>query len=368
MFGIKSSITLSVVIAGLVISSAGATEMGCHFPDTAAQGGEISLDGACTYSGTIKILQSNTRLQCNGAILKGDKGDKYGIFIKGVGLKNVEVSNCRIRGYDKAAVMITSGLSGKDLDQDRDKSYRLAPSNIVLDGLDVRGSRGNGVHFNAYVNRATLKRSTIEGSRGVGVYLGQSSRSISILDNKFTENGGVDKPKGHREALAVDSSAKNIIKGNIFSRNAAGAIFLYKNCGEKFDRPGAVLRWQSSNDNLIEHNVFKDEKVGVWIASRQSRDLRNWKCGDSPVSPDGKYYRDYADHNRIEKNIFCRNGEPVRVEGDNNLIAGNRFDVPGDSAVIMPFTATAKPDGKRTVGNRVEGGGELSGADEALCR
>lgn len=364
----KSSLILLMVVASLAVSSAGATEKGCNLPNPTSQGGVISLDSTCTYTGTIKILQSNTKLQCNGAVLKGEKGDKYGIFIRGVGLRNIEVSNCRLRGYDKAAVMITSGLSGEELARDRDKSYMLAPSNVTLDGLDVIGSRGNGVHFNAYVNHSTLKRSTIAKSRGVGVYLGQSSQNISILDNKFLENGGVDKPKGFREALAVDSSAKNIIKGNTFSKNAAGAIFLYKNCGEKFDRPGAVLRWQSSNDNLIVSNVFKDEKIGVWVASRQSRDLSKWRCGDRPVTADGKFYKDYADNNRIEKNVFCRNGQSVRVEGDNNLIAGNRFDVPSNDAVIMPFATTAKPDGKRTTGNRVEGDAELKGVDEELCR
>ena len=364
----KSSLILLMVVANLVASSAGAAEKGCNLPDPASQGRVISLDSACTYMGTIKILQSNTKLQCNGAVLKGGEGDKYGIFIRGVGLKNIEVSNCRLRGYDKAAVMITSGLSGEELARDRNKSYMLAPRNVTLDGLDIIGSRGNGVHFNAYVNHSILRRSTIARSRGVGVYLGQSSQNISILDNKFLENGGVDKPKGFREALAVDSSAKNIIKGNVFSKNAAGAIFLYKNCGEKFDRPGAVLRWQSSNDNLIESNVFKDEKVGVWIASRQSRDLSKWRCGDRPVTADGKYFRDYADNNRIEKNIFCRNGQSIRVEGDNNLISDNRFDVPSSDAVIMPFVAADKPDGNRTVGNRVEGDAGLSGADEERCR
>ncbi|NQD58031.1 right-handed parallel beta-helix repeat-containing protein [Pseudomonas sp. CM25] len=368
MIYIKSSAVLSMIVACLAASTAGASAMDCDIPEPVKQGGIIKLEGACTYKGTIKILQSNTRLECNGATLYGGEGDRYGIFIKGVGLKNVEVSNCRLHGYDKAAVMVTSGLSGEELAKDRDKSYTLAPSNIVLDGLEVSGSRGNGVHFNAYVNNSILKRSTIAKSRGVGVYLGQSSRGISIVDNKFIENGGIDKPKGHREALAIDSSARNIVKGNIFSKNAAGAIFLYKNCGEKFDRPGAVLRWQSSNDNLIESNVFKDEKVGVWVASRQSRDLSRWKCGDDPVSVDGKYYRDYANNNKIKNNIFCRNGESVRVEGDNNLISSNRFDVPSSAAVVMPFVATAKPDGNRTVGNRVEGGAGLSSADEAQCR
>jgi len=364
----KTSLVFSLLVASLATSSAGAVVRGCKVPDSASQGGVITLDGSCTYTGTIRILQSNTRLECNGAVLVGREGDKYGILIKGVGLKNIEISNCRLRGYDKAAVMITSGLSGEKLSLDRNESFMLAPSNIVLDGLDVRGARGNGVHFNAYVNNSVLKRSTIVRSRGVGVYLGQSSQSITIADNEFIENGGINKSKNFREALAIDSSAKNIIKGNTFSKNAAGAIFLYKNCGENFDRPGAVLRWQSSNDNLIKSNVFKDEKVGVWIASRQSRDLSKWKCGDSPVTADGKYYRDYADNNKIEKNIFCRNAEAVRVEGDGNLIAGNRFDVPGSDAVVMPFVATAKPDGKRTVGNRVDGYAGLSMADKEVCK
>lgn len=364
----KSSLLLIAVVLGAAASSAGAAVKSCDLPGIEGQGGVIELDGNCTYRGTLRILKSNTRLECNGAVLKGESGDKYGIFIKGVGLKNIEVSNCRLRGYDKAAVMVTSGLSGVDLARDRDESYRIAPRSITLKGLDILGSRGNGVHFNAYVNNSVLENSVIAKSRGVGVYLGQSSQSISIIGNKFVENGGVDKPKGYREALAIDSSAKNIIKGNTFSKNAAGAVFLYKNCGEKSDRPGAVLRWQSSNDNVIQDNIFKDEKVGVWVASRQSRDLSKWKCGDTPVSADGKYFRDYANNNNIAGNVFCRNKEPIRIEGDNNLIAGNRFDSPGVSSVIMPFVNAARPDGQKTTGNKIQSDGQLTVADEELCR
>jgi len=366
MFELKNQVLLLMVAVGAVGS--GVSHAACDISVFDKKDGEIVLDSGCVYRGTIRLLQSNTNLKCNGAELKANKGDKYGVFIRGRGLQNVTVSDCKITGYEKAAVMITSGLSGEELDRDRKKSYDLAPKNITLDGLEIKDSKRNGVHFNAYVNHSTLKNSKIIGSRGVGVYLGQSTQNIRIESNEFYANGGVDKAKGYREALAVDSSAKNIIQYNKFSKNAAGSIFLYKNCGENFDRPGAVRRWQSSNDNLIAHNVFSGEKVAVWIASRQSRDLSRWKCGDDPASADGKYFKDYADHNRIEKNVFCRNEVSLRVEGDNNFISDNRFDRPEAEAVDMPYLTKNKPDGLKNFGNRVEKAGLLQDSDDSLCR
>jgi len=41
-------------------------------------------------------------------------------------------------------------------------------------------------------------------------------------------------PTGEREAIAMDSSAYNKIIGNTFRNNGKGAIFLYKNCFEKY--------------------------------------------------------------------------------------------------------------------------------------
>ncbi len=51
----KSSLIFLMVVTSLAVSSAGATEKGCNLPGPASQGGVISLDGTCTYTGTIKM-------------------------------------------------------------------------------------------------------------------------------------------------------------------------------------------------------------------------------------------------------------------------------------------------------------------------
>lgn len=39
-----------------------------------------------------------------------------------------------------------------------------------------------------------------------------------------------------------------------------------------------------SDENIVRHNVFVGERVGVWLASRQSKDLSKWDCGDPPLT------------------------------------------------------------------------------------
>ncbi|MDR6714700.1 parallel beta-helix repeat protein [Pseudomonas hunanensis] len=365
----KGSFAILCTGLALVFSSAAAEKIDeklCDLKSISGQNGKITLDGTCKYKGYIKIDKSNTRLDCNGATLIGNVGDKYGILVKGRGLNNITVSNCNLEGYDKAAVMIMSGLKSDELSRDYLKSYKLAPHDVLLQHLNIKGSRGNGVHFNGYVNNSTLQDSKISGSRGVAVYLGGSTQSITLEGNTFSSNGGVAEKK-KREALAIDSSAKNIVKNNKFISNAAGGIFLYKNCGEHSDRPGATARWQSSNDNLITQNIFIGERVGIWVASRQSRDLSGWKCGDPSVGEGNKFYRDYANNNTITRNIFCRNKLSIKIEGDMNKLSGNKFDDVSKDVIQIPYLSKVKPDGSVSVGNVIGQPEQLDSEGRARC-
>ncbi|WP_050577270.1 right-handed parallel beta-helix repeat-containing protein [Pseudomonas cremoricolorata] len=327
--------------------------------------GEVKLNGQCTYHGGLQIRQSNTSLDCNGATLVGDKGDKFGIMIKGTGINNIKVSNCRLLGYDTTPIMIMSGEKSDVLSDMREEGFLRAPYNVVLDKITIEGTRGNAVHFNGYVNNSVLKNSKIIGSRGVAVYLGGSTRGITLENNVFSMNGGVNEAK-QREAVAVDSSARNIIRDNKFVGNAAGGIFLYKNCGEYSRRPGAKLklRWQPADDNLITRNTFSHEKIGVWVASRQSKDLSRLKCGDPSVDGAGKFYRDYADNNVITDNFFCSVKTAVRIEGDNNRLAGNMYDIATKRTVLIPFAERPKPDGSVSKGNVLDDSSNRPGGIE----
>lgn len=157
-------------------------------------------------------------------------------------------------------------------------------------------------------------------SESMAIYLEHSSRRTIIEDSLFEDNSQAKK----REALAIDSSAHNVVRRNIFRRNKAGGIFLYKNCHEHaaFDAK-QTKRWQGSDKNLIEDNHFEDVPVGVWIGSRQSLDLRKLRCGDPYYG--GKFVRDKARENTILSNSFLRVAKGVSIEDDENTVIGNRL-------------------------------------------
>ena len=353
-------ISLSIwigVISGVCAQSvyAGAYET-CILPNKGNVSGEVVLSANCIYAGTIVIENSRTTLDCQGAILDGNKKYSNGLLITGRGKKitDVQVKNCVFKNFKGTGVLVTSGIRKNNLSVDRAVNYSLSPSNIKIIAIQVINSGKGGVYFDDYVTDSMLKDSKIEGSAGAGVYLEQASAKITLDGNVFTNNGfRAGRPV--REGLAIDSSAHNVIANNRFERNGKGGIFLYKNCGEKSRSVISVTRWQHSNDNKISGNVFYDEPIGVWLASRQSKDLSRWDCGDPSVDPSGKYYADFADANKVIRNKFCRVAVGVRVEGDNNSIEGNGFSVEPSRQIEEPYKNHPKPNGKFSVGNNVMG-------------
>ncbi|EJN40123.1 parallel beta-helix repeat (two copies) [Pseudomonas sp. GM84] len=332
----------SGVFAGEVVGG------GCDLP--ARVGGEIRLQAGCRYNATVVISKSDTTLDCAGATLDGQGVRNVGIQITGRGkkIKNINVKNCRVENFTNRGVNVTSGVAKSALSKEVRENYRLAPENVVLENIQVLAAGRGGVYFDSYVFNSTLKDSLVQGAGKVGVYLEQGTRGISILNNTIKENGASTR----REGLAIDSSAHNVIEGNVFEGNAGGGIFLYKNCGENFKSGKSVLRWQSSDFNRIVNNEFRTQPVGVWIASRQSRDLSKWGCGDPALDKQGRFYADSANNNLVESNRFCGVGVPVRVEGDNNYVGHNKIDVESASQVVEPFRDAPKPDGRKSVGNR----------------
>lgn len=331
----------------------------CRLPNNGALSGDINLNPACTYHGKILIEKSGTRLNCNGAIIDGDGKVAVGIQIgrRGANVQDVIVNGCKVRNFSSRGVLVTSGLKMSDWSQDHSESYDVAPKNIRLKNLDVEGSGSGGVYFDSYVQDSSLEDSIVAGSGKVGVYLEQASRKISIINNVIKENGA--GPGSKREGLAIDSSAHNRIEGNKFISNGAGGVFLYKNCGEKISSGASGLRWQHSDENYIAGNIFSEEKVGVWIASRQSKNLAAWDCGDTPLDGSHKFYRDYANHNKVTGNEFCGGVVGVRVEGENNLIEKNKFSVSG-VPVEQPYLEKSLLGGRPITTNIVEGSQAVS--------
>ncbi|MEB2514774.1 right-handed parallel beta-helix repeat-containing protein [Pseudomonas sp. YuFO20] len=328
---------------------------GCQLPNSGRLSGAIELQSNCTYPQGITVSDSNTHIDCKGATLDGKHSEKIGILISSEGrsLRNVSVKNCTVKNFSQTGVLVTSEIPNYKRSNDHEKNYNETPTNVTLDSLNVLSNDGAGVYFHSYVSNSTLKNSRIEKSKAEGIYLDQSSRGNHILNNTIKNNGELDGPNsGQRVGLAIDSSAKNLVENNKFIGNFGGGVFLYKNCGENFSKGMSVIRWQHSDENTIKNNVFDGEKVGVWIASRQSSNLQRKDCGDKPLDADGKYYQDFANNNTITGNKFCRNKTYIRVEGDNNTITNNRSDNNG-RWVVEPTSMKTRLTGIPTTGNKI---------------
>ncbi|KAA8729075.1 right-handed parallel beta-helix repeat-containing protein [Ewingella americana] len=320
--------TFSRLLLPLILSSASscaleptANQPSCHVPDAANLQGNVRLQAHCVYPQSLVISHSNTHLDCQGATLDGDNRRAFGIVVnsKGQPVENVSVENCKIRDFTHSGIRITSDIPANQLSADHQENYRRTPTKVLIDHVNVQGSGRVGIYFDDYVTTSTLSNSTVSHSYMSGIYLEHSSRNNHILNNQIVNNGHESLGKGKREGLAVDSSANNVIEGNTFALNGAGGVFLYKNCGEHFSSGKSVIRWQHSDHNIIRNNHFIDEPVAIWLASRQTRDLSGFDCGDKPKDNSGKYFADYADNNVVEGNRFEGSGIKVRDEGRGNL-------------------------------------------------
>ena len=160
--------------------------------------------------------------------------------------------------------------------------YDAPFSDIVIENSRLYSSRGSGVFVNAFVTDVTLRNLEIANSGGVGIYLEAGSKDNVVEHNTIRNNGfgDVDPVNGvpfdlgggvqvrvlqtGREGIAIDGSRNNRIAGNIIHSNAAGGIFLYKNCGEyATQKPNQW--WQrnyGADGNLLEGNVIAQRARG----------------------------------------------------------------------------------------------------------
>lgn len=351
--GRAACLALVAAAAALACNGAAAAEDKACSADKRISG-TVQLDGECTYRQQFTISSSDTTLDCKGATIDGGQSMAVGILINSEGrpLSNVTVRNCVIQNFTSNAVRIAWAGEDKDKPTDRAERRQRTPRQVRLSNLKISNMGRVGVYFDDFVSDSTLENSVIADSGGVGLYLEFDSRNNTISHNEFRHNGHPLK----REALAVDSSSRNTIVENTFIENRLGGIFLYKNCGEHVSSGRSVPRTQHSEDNLIAGNRFIREAVGVWIASRQSRNLKKIDCSDRPMDTQGQYFEDFANRNTVEKNVFCATGVGVRIEGDENHVRDNYFDPKVGRRVEIPVTKRGELLGRPPKGNQYDDG------------
>jgi parallel beta-helix repeat protein len=306
------------------------------------------LDPGCVYTGGIEITASGVSLDCRGATVRdvdGEGGARVGILVTGPAsraLHDVTVRNCRVEGFLNGVRITREGF--RSLPEGAE--YADAHHDIVVEDSEVRDARGVGVFVDAYVTRVTLRRLVVEGAGSAGVYLEAGSRDNVVRDNRIVGNGfRQNGPAGQhvelggglgvwfwgvgREGIAVDGSTGNRIVGNHLEGNAAGGVFLYKNCGEYVHQRPEVWwqRRQGADGNLIAGNVIVGGLAGVWVGSRMGENTLPMDCSD-PAYVDEPLLRvtlDRAVGNVVRGNVVRDVTYGVRVEDDDTRVEANHI-------------------------------------------
>lgn len=291
---------------------------------------------------------SHSSLDCQGAMLStaaNDPTKTSAITIKPKAdhaIENITLANCHVDGYGHAVHIRQYSNPNQRYARgliDPATNRALAPSDIRITNVSSRNSINSGMFVGDHVHGVTFNHVSIQNAGTVGLYLEFGSRDNVIQNSVFVGNG-FRTFKPNREAIAIDSSSNNRIENNRFIHNGAGSVLLYRNCFEHANdssRSNHFKRTESSHDNIIRHNVFQEEPVGVWVASRQSRNLKGFECGAYLIkqTPFASYHLDSAKDNQIIDNRFEQVDQGIIVEDDNTLIRGNRFAATVKSPIII---------------------------------
>jgi parallel beta-helix repeat protein len=338
------------------------------------------LDPACTYTAGFDITASDVTLDCQGALIRSPEGaGGRGILVAtpvDQPLHDVTVRNCTVEGFLNGIRVTRDGFRALPAGEE----YADGTADILVERSTVRGSRGVGIFVDGYVEGVTLRGNHVEGAGSSGIYLETGSRRSRVeanvlRGNGYRENGPGGQPFTFggvdlwfwgvgREGISVDGSYENTIVGNVFLQNSAGGLFLYKNCGEYPDRPAYFERRYPSEHNLVEGNLFLGGTNGIWIGSRMGENTLPMDCTD-PAYIDEPYRRvvlDRANDNTVLRNHFIDVTYGIRVEDDGNRIEANTFEAgrPDRHAVIVgtplrttvlgrPVTGTTLVDNVATI-------------------
>ena len=119
------------------------------------------------------------------------------------------------------------------------------------------------------VRNSSGNRNPAPEGDGMGLF---DSHHVRILDNSFRHNAQL--------GIHVDDSTDNLIKGNLFSRNADFGILMEADRNRvrrnRYARNGACIHVATGSRNVIARNRASRGLVGVWIENGR---------GNSPTTP-----------------------------------------------------------------------------------
>lgn len=347
-------------------------------PITLTGSNQIPKDCDLWQKTTHFIIESdNVSLDCQGVAMSANDEKTTAITIRtpsnqAKGVQNIEIKNCAVSGYNHGVLIEQQTPANVRYQQLLAKKttlnaqYQQSPQRILLNRLLVSDSKNSGIFIGDHVQQVTLANSQVNRSGTVGVYLEFGSRHNQILYSQFGGNGfrekatvaGIGIGKPNREAIAIDSSAHNVIAHNQFNGNGAGGVFLYRNCFEHANDPSRAnhfLRTQGSNDNQILQNSFNNELVGVWVAARQSRNLKAFACGAYTIGDTllSRYHLDESEQNQITRNQFSTVEKGIIIEDDQNIVSFNQFSQAVDTPISVGSAIRDKSSEGVVKGNQI---------------
>lgn len=314
---------------------------------------------------TLVITESNTIIDGHGQTIDTDyttDGIRFAAGVHDIELRNFVVRNSN---YGWRSYNSTHNESREN------DNYNITIRNCTFIENNLGG------YVSRYSNHFTVKDCKFIRNGGTGLYFEHESNNNLVENNYFYKNGyrwhreypkwmqkvfGVRKTPRllwvQRAGLDIDGSARNTVRNNYFSENAASGIQMFTNGWEfhKSKPEYSLPRYTHSDHNKIYNNVFVNERVGVWIACRQYRDMTNWEYGTpqreskwfwqvkkqpypnwialaalyhwrtenqpfrSPIRMKMNLWNDYADNNHFKENKF-RNCEWEYIDnGKDNII------------------------------------------------
>lgn len=305
--------------------------------------GKDSQGHTCLYRLHLDITESNLTLDCQGATLKGSVADEqkswesslaappanedeaeaiktetrpekpsFGIRVSSLShsgsLQNISIKNCTVEGFERN-FEINAPQSRK----------------ITIEDSKSLEARSYGVFIAPQTTEVTLRRVDVIHSGASGIYAGIDSKNLIVTGGRIQKNGA-NTSLPHQDGITLVSSAQNLIVGNLFEENQTSGVSLYHDCGQL----GSARPATEPTDNTLRSNHFKNEKIGVWLASRQSMNQKDLACSAPKTFQDSKWelIADSAKRNLVTKNTFTANRIAIRIEDDENTISENTFKGP----------------------------------------
>jgi parallel beta-helix repeat protein len=304
--------------------SADARPLECWKSDIEIQGHAV-LTADCKAGGTIRIHKSDTSLDCNNHTIDLQSQVNNGIIIdsKGTETKNVSITNCTIKSSKQKTIYIGwDANSRKKSDEfSIEDLYKKTPHQVLIKNVNIINSGSSAIYLDDYVSNAILDNINIINPASLAIYFEFSTKNNTLQNSTIQGAGNA----GKREAVAIDSSSGNSLIKNKFINNRFGGIFVYRNCSEHYSKDSSqAFRWMSADDNKIEGNEIVGSRYGIWIASRQSVDLKNSNCG-LPYYADGRYVVDSAKKNAVIGNKISSAEIGILIEDDDNIVTNNKF-------------------------------------------